>query len=69
MAEMFFCAAETSWEIVMFSKKLPGDADGRGHMWVPAEAKFWDQPPMITPIKSMTCKPLDVQLYIEHPPS
>ncbi|KAH7428778.1 hypothetical protein KP509_09G016900 [Ceratopteris richardii] len=58
---------ETSWEIVIFSKELPGDAEGKGHFWVPAEAKLWDQPPVITPIKSMSSKPLNVQLFIEHP--
>lgn len=58
---------DTTWEIVLFSKQLPGDAEGKGHFWVPAETKLWDQPPVITPIKSMNSKPLDVQLYIEHP--
>ncbi|KAI5055428.1 hypothetical protein GOP47_0028949 [Adiantum capillus-veneris] len=58
---------EISWEIVIFSKELPGDAEGKGHFWVPAETKLWDQPPVITPIKSMSSKPLNVQLFIEHP--
>lgn len=58
---------ESTWEILLFSKQLPGDAKGKGHFWVPAETKLWDQPPSITPIKSMNSKPLDVQLYIEHP--
>ncbi|MCO5614394.1 hypothetical protein L7F22_068674 [Adiantum nelumboides] len=58
---------EISWEIVILSKELPGDAEEKGHFWVPAESKLWDQPPVITPIKSMNSKPLNVQLFIEHP--
>ncbi|CAL9016653.1 unnamed protein product [Prunus brigantina] len=27
----------------------------------------WEQPPLITPIKSMSSEPLSVQLYLEHP--
>ncbi|POO01534.1 HORMA domain containing protein [Trema orientale] len=36
-------------------------------LWIPTDTKQWEQPPLITPIKSMSSEPLCVQLYLEHP--
>eukprot|EP00249_Psilotum_nudum_P012332 c23724_g1_i6 orf=470-742(+) len=60
-------APDSTWEILIYSKQLPGDATGMGHYWIPAETKHWQQPPLIMPIKSMNSEPFDLQLYIEHP--
>ena len=35
--------------------------------WIPTDIQQWQQPPLITPIKSMSSEPLGVQLYMEHP--
>nr|GEW64643.1 DNA polymerase zeta processivity subunit [Tanacetum cinerariifolium] len=54
------------WEIMSYFRSIPStneDAD----MWVGTRTQQWQQPPLITPIKSMNIDPLFVQLYIEHP--
>uniref|UniRef100_A0A6N2K8R7 HORMA domain-containing protein n=1 Tax=Salix viminalis TaxID=40686 RepID=A0A6N2K8R7_SALVM len=56
------------WEITTYFRSLPRvsrskDAD----LWIPTDTKQWQQPPLITPIKSMSSEPLSVQLYLEHP--
>ena len=35
--------------------------------WITTDTRQWEQPPLLTPIKSMSSDPLYVQLYIEHP--
>ena len=35
--------------------------------WITTDTRQWEQPPLLTPIKSMSSDPLCVQLYIEHP--
>ncbi|KAL2642211.1 hypothetical protein R1flu_009798 [Riccia fluitans] len=59
--------ADCSFEIVAYSKLLPGDATDKGRLWIPADCSQWQQPPEITPVKSVRSELLDVQLYIEHP--
>ncbi|KAH1051650.1 hypothetical protein GLYMA_08G170300v4 [Glycine max] len=34
---------------------------------IPTDTKPGQQPPLITPIKSMSSEPLNLQLYLEHP--
>ncbi|CAM6103780.1 unnamed protein product [Calypogeia fissa] len=58
---------DCSFEIVVYSKMLPGDAKGQGQFWISADLQPWEQPARITPIKSMCSDPLSVQLFIEHP--
>ncbi|KAJ7548135.1 hypothetical protein O6H91_08G119700 [Diphasiastrum complanatum] len=58
---------DCTWEIVAYSKQLPGDGSSKGHFWVPADNGPWENPPHITPIKSMKSEPLVMQLYVEHP--
>ncbi|ONI12061.1 hypothetical protein PRUPE_4G141800 [Prunus persica] len=36
-------------------------------LWIPTDTQQWQQPPLITPLKSMSSEPLSVQLYLEHP--
>lgn len=36
-------------------------------LWIPTDIQQWQQPPLLTPIKSMSSEPLGVQLYVEHP--
>jgi mitotic spindle assembly checkpoint protein MAD2B len=58
---------DCTWEILGYFKQLPGDASDKGQFWLPTDTKHWQQPPLITPIKSMSSEPLNVQLYLEHP--
>ncbi|KAG6554264.1 hypothetical protein Mapa_004180 [Marchantia paleacea] len=58
---------DCTFEIVAYSKLLPGDASDKGRLWISADSKQWQQPAEITPIKSMRSDPLDIQLYVEHP--
>ncbi|KAK4594573.1 hypothetical protein RGQ29_018310 [Quercus rubra] len=51
------------------TKVLPRKASANKDVeqWIPTDTRQWEQPPLLTPIKSMSSEPLCVQLYIEHP--
>ena len=56
------------WEITAYFRSLPeASANKDVKQWIPTDARQWEQPPLLTPIKSMSSEPLCVQLYIEHP--
>ncbi|XP_030448123.1 DNA polymerase zeta processivity subunit-like isoform X1 [Syzygium oleosum] len=56
------------WEIVAYFQMLPqADMGSTAALWIPTDTKQWQQPPLISPIKSMSSEPLNVQLYLEHP--
>lgn len=55
------------WEITAYFRSLPADGDREAQLWIPTDTKLWMQPPQITPIKSVSCDPLKMQLYLEHP--
>jgi mitotic spindle assembly checkpoint protein MAD2B len=63
--------ADSSWEIAAYFRSLPADGikdkEEDAQMWIPTDTKMWMQPPQITPIKSMGCDPLKMQLYLEQP--
>ncbi|PWA69729.1 DNA polymerase zeta processivity subunit [Artemisia annua] len=54
------------WEIMSYFRSIPSTSED-ADMWVGTRTQQWQQPPLITPIKSMNIDPLSVQLYIEHP--
>lgn len=56
-----------SWEITAYFRSLPADGDQEAQLWIPTDTKLWMQPPQITPVKSVSCDPLKMQLYLEHP--
>ncbi|GLU17998.1 hypothetical protein SLE2022_343220 [Rubroshorea leprosula] len=56
------------WEITAYFRSLPQANMGKeADLWIPTNIKQWQQPPLITPIKSMSTDPLSLQLYLEHP--
>ncbi|XP_031378094.1 DNA polymerase zeta processivity subunit [Punica granatum] len=57
------------WEITAYFRGLPetGSSKDVASLWIPTDTKQWQQPPLITPIKSMSSEPLSLQLYLEHP--
>ncbi|KAL9322090.1 hypothetical protein ACSQ67_010143 [Phaseolus vulgaris] len=56
------------WEITAYFRSLPETGTSKEpDLWIPTDTKQWQQPPLITPIKSMSCEPLCLQLYLEHP--
>ncbi|KAB2006338.1 hypothetical protein ES319_D11G337600v1 [Gossypium barbadense] len=56
------------WEIMAYFRSLPQVSTSKdAEMWIPTDTKQWQQPPLITPIKSMNSEPLGLQLYLEHP--
>ncbi|XP_003574850.1 DNA polymerase zeta processivity subunit isoform X2 [Brachypodium distachyon] len=63
--------SDSSWEITAYFRSLPGvsgkDKEDTAQLWIPTDTKLWMQPPQITPIKSMGCDPLKMQLYLEQP--
>ncbi|XP_004974048.1 DNA polymerase zeta processivity subunit [Setaria italica] len=59
--------SDGSWEITAYFRSLPADGDREAQLWIPTDTKLWMQPPQITPIKSVSCDPLKMQLYLEHP--
>ncbi|XP_047070878.1 DNA polymerase zeta processivity subunit-like [Lolium rigidum] len=63
--------SDSSWEIAAYFRSLPADGikdkEEDAQMWIPTDTKMWMQPPHITPIKSMGCDPLKMQLYLEQP--
>ncbi|KAJ4972943.1 hypothetical protein NE237_006117 [Protea cynaroides] len=56
-----------NWEITAYFRSLPNAGTSKEELWVPTDTKQWQQPPLITPIKSMSCESVSVQLYLEHP--
>lgn len=65
----FFCILiGCRWEIIAYFRALPQASTSKdAEMWIPTDTKQWQQPPLITPIKSINSEPLGVQLYLEHP--
>lgn len=58
------------WEIMAYFRSLPQATTCKdAELWIPTDTKQWQQPPIITPIKSMSSEPLSLQLYLEHPSS
>ncbi|GKV37041.1 hypothetical protein SLEP1_g45109 [Rubroshorea leprosula] len=56
------------WEITAYFRSLAQANMGKeADLWIPTNIKQWQQPPLITPIKSMSTDPLSLQLYLEHP--
>ncbi|XP_010272318.1 PREDICTED: DNA polymerase zeta processivity subunit isoform X1 [Nelumbo nucifera] len=56
------------WEITAYFRSLPQASSSKeAESWIPTDTKQWQQPPLISPIKSMTSEPLTLQLYVEHP--
>ncbi|KAK9275499.1 hypothetical protein L1049_022766 [Liquidambar formosana] len=59
---------DCKWEITAYFRSLPQASTSKeAELWIPTDTKQWQQPPLITPIKSMSSEPLCVQLYLEHP--
>ncbi|XP_004488814.1 DNA polymerase zeta processivity subunit isoform X1 [Cicer arietinum] len=59
---------DSRWEITAYFRSLPEAGTSKeANLWIPSDTKQWQQPPLITPIKSMNCEPLCLQLYLEHP--
>ncbi|KAL4014442.1 hypothetical protein IC575_026644 [Cucumis melo] len=59
---------DCKWEITAYFQTLPSSSTSKNaESWIPTDTKQWQQPPVITPIKSMTSRPLNLQLYLEHP--
>lgn len=67
--ETLHCDVGSSWEITAYFRALPqgSSKEKEAQLWIPTDTKQWQQPPDITPIKSMSSEPLKVQLYLEHP--
>uniref|UniRef100_A0ACD5Y8M3 Uncharacterized protein n=1 Tax=Avena sativa TaxID=4498 RepID=A0ACD5Y8M3_AVESA len=64
--------SDSSWEIAAYFRSLPAsdgvkDKEDGAQLWIPTDTKMWMHPPQITPIKSMGCDPLKMQLYLEQP--
>ncbi|XP_057724302.1 DNA polymerase zeta processivity subunit isoform X2 [Arachis stenosperma] len=56
------------WEITGNFQLLPETGTSKeANFWIPTDTKQWEQPPFITPIRSMSSDPLCLQFYIEHP--
>lgn len=63
-----FLPCDCRWEITAYFRSLPEASTSKDvESWIPTDTRQWDQPPLLTPIKSMSSEPLCVQLYIEHP--
>ncbi|KAF7822573.1 DNA polymerase zeta processivity subunit isoform X1 [Senna tora] len=59
---------DCKWEITAYFRSLPQTGTSKdAELWIPTDTKQWQQPPLITPIKSMSSDPLCLQLYLEHP--
>lgn len=55
------------WEITGYFGCEAGMRKDAKDRWIPTGTQQWQQPPLITPIKSMNMDPFCVQLYLEHP--
>ncbi|KAF0900004.1 hypothetical protein E2562_026246 [Oryza meyeriana var. granulata] len=49
------------------TRSLPSDGEKEALFWIPTDSKQWMQPRQKTPIKSMSCDPVKMQLYLEQP--
>ncbi|XP_028799569.1 DNA polymerase zeta processivity subunit isoform X2 [Neltuma alba] len=59
---------DCKWEITAYFRSVPDPSMSKeAELWIPTDTKQWHQPPLITPIKSMSSEPLCLQLYLEHP--
>lgn len=59
---------DCKWEITAYFKSIPEMGTSKeADLWIPTDTNQWQQPPLITPIKSMSREPLCLQLYMEHP--
>ena len=66
--QCLYFLADCRWEVTAYFNTLPETSTSKdAELWIPTDAKQWQQPPMITPIKSMGSEPLGLQLYLEHP--
>lgn len=64
----FYCLTGCRWEITAYFRSLPQvNTSKDAELWIPTDTKQWQQPPLITPIKSMSSDSLSVQLYLENP--
>ncbi|KAK9156316.1 hypothetical protein Sjap_003796 [Stephania japonica] len=56
------------WEITAHFQTLPepNSATKVADIWIPTDTQQWQQPPLITPIKSMSSEPVSLQLYLQH---
>ncbi|GAB4854761.1 DNA polymerase zeta processivity subunit [Ancistrocladus abbreviatus] len=60
--------SDCRWEITAYFRALPDTTTIKNvELWIPTDTKQWQQPPLLTPIKSMSSEPLGLQLYLEHP--
>lgn len=67
-SEFLSLLTDCRWEITAYFRILPeGSTSKNAETWVPSDAKQWQQPPVITPIKSMSSEPLGLQVYAEDP--
>ncbi|XP_065870942.1 DNA polymerase zeta processivity subunit [Euphorbia lathyris] len=56
------------WEITAYFRSIPQVTENKdAKLWIPTDTKQWQQPSLITPIKSLSSEPLCLQLYMEHP--
>ncbi|CAL9215243.1 unnamed protein product [Arabidopsis halleri] len=56
------------WEVTAYLRSLPQVGSSKeGELWIPTDTKQWQNPPVITPVKSLNSEPLCLQLYLEHP--
>nr|XP_027061820.1 DNA polymerase zeta processivity subunit-like isoform X2 [Coffea arabica]XP_027064655.1 DNA polymerase zeta processivity subunit-like isoform X2 [Coffea arabica] len=55
------------WEITAYFRALPEASTSKDSelIWIPTDTKQWQQPPLITPIKSMNSEPLGVHLWMK----
>ena len=68
VAKGYIFSVDCRWEITGYFRSLPESCTSKDSaIWIPTDTKQWQQPPLITPIKSMSSEPLCVQLYLEHP--
>ncbi|KAF6155145.1 hypothetical protein GIB67_019671 [Kingdonia uniflora] len=59
---------DCKWEITAYFRTLPqASMNKEAELWIPTDTKQWQQPPTITPIKSIDSEPMCLQLYLEHP--
>ncbi|KAL8144555.1 hypothetical protein V2J09_017587 [Rumex salicifolius] len=51
------------WEVIAYFKSLPEASTSKdAELWIPTDAKQWQQPSLITPIKSLSSEPLVMDL-------
>ncbi|KAI5332712.1 hypothetical protein L3X38_022841 [Prunus dulcis] len=63
-----YTGSSLGWEITVYFRSLPQASTSKyAELWILTDTQQWQQPPLITPLKSMSSEPLSVQLYLEHP--